>query len=129
MQQGDPQPRFPRRGEVWLLRVNPITPDDRHLPRPVVIISTNPRNRAWDSIIVVPLSTGLENPHPKFHKPIPSGQGGLNRNTHARCDLVSNLDKSCLDLARGPLGKELSDLYVWEIVRGIRACIGDNPDL
>lgn len=96
---------------------------------PVVIISTNPRNRTWDSVIVVPLSTGLQNPHPNFHKPIPAGQGGLDRDTHARCDLVSNLEKNCLDLARGPLGEALSDLYIWEIVRGVRTCIGDNPDL
>lgn len=120
-----PAPQFPRRGEIWLLHVNPITPGDPHLPRPVVIVSTNPRNRAWDSLIVVPLSTGLQNPHPSFHKPIPAGQGGLDRDTHARCDLLSNLGKNCLDFARGALGPELSDLYMWEIIRGIRACVGD----
>jgi mRNA interferase MazF len=119
-------PDYPRRGEVWLLNVNPITPGDPHLPRPVVIVSTNVRNRSWNSVIVVPLSTGLQNPHSNFHKPIPAGQGGLDRDTHARCDLVSNLEKNCLDLARGPLGAELSDLFMWEIVRGIRTCIGDN---
>lgn len=122
-------PQFPRRGEVWLVNVNPITPADPHLPRPVVIVSNNPRNRTWDSVIVVPLSTGLQNPHPNYHKPVPAGQGGIDRDTHARCDLVSNLEKTCLDLARGPLGPELSDLYIREIVRGIRTCIGDNPNL
>ena len=119
--------QFPRRGKIWLLNVNPITPRDPHLPRPVVIVSTNARNKTWDSIIVVPLSTGLQNPHPNFHKPIPAGQGGLDRATHARCDLVSNLEKKCLD-PRGPLGAELSDLYMWEIVRGIRTCVGDDPN-
>jgi len=122
-------PQFPRRGELWLLNVNPIAPGDPHLPRPVVIISTNARNRSWDSVIVVPLSTGLQNPHPNFHKLIPPGQGGLDRASHARCDLVSNLEKNCLDLTRGPLGPALSDLYMWEIVRGVRSCIGDNPDV
>jgi mRNA-degrading endonuclease toxin of MazEF toxin-antitoxin module len=92
-----------------------------------VIVSTNPRNRTWDSVIVVPLSTGLQQPNQNFHKAIPAGQGGLDRDTHARCDLVSNLEKNCLDLARGPLGPEISDLYMWEIVRGIRACVGDTP--
>jgi mRNA interferase MazF len=120
---------FPRRGEIWLIQTNPITPGDPHLPRPVVVISTNSRNRTWDSVIVVPLSTGLQNPHPNFHKPLPRGQGGLDRDTHARCDLVSNIEKSCLDTARGPLGDELADKYIWEIVRGVRTCIGDNPDL
>lgn len=120
---------FPRRGEIWLRNVNPITPRDPYLPRPVVIISTNARNRTWDSVIVVPLSTGLQNPHPNFHKAIPAGQAGIDRDTHARCDLVSNLEKACLDLVRGPLGPELSDRYISEIVRGVRTCIGDNPEL
>lgn len=121
-------PAFPRRGEVWLLKVNPITPRDPHLPRPVVIVSINQRNRAWDSVIVVPLSTGLQMPHPNFHKPIPAGQGGLDRDTHARCDLVSNLEKRCLDLERGSIGPGLNERFMWDIVRGIRSCIGDNPD-
>jgi mRNA interferase MazF len=118
---------IPKRGEIWLLKTNPITPKDPHLPRPVVIISTNPRNRAWDSVVVVPLSTGLLNPNITFHKPIPSGQGGLDKDTHARCDLVSNIEKSCLD-SRGALGAEISDAYMWQIVRGVRSTIGDNPD-
>jgi len=118
----------PKRGEVWWARTNPVIPRDPHLPRPVVIVSTNPRNKHWDSILVVPLSTGLQNPHPSFHKQIPAGAGGVPHQSHARCDLVSNIDKECLDPS-GPLGPLLSDKLMWEIVRGIRASIGDNPDL
>jgi mRNA-degrading endonuclease toxin of MazEF toxin-antitoxin module len=128
MQQPVPAgPVSPRRGEVWLIVTNPITPGDPHLPRPVVIVSSNARNRTWDSVIVVPLSTGLELPNQAFHKPIPAGQGGLDRDTHARCDLVSNLEKNCLDQTRGPLGTEISDKFMWDIVRGIRTSIGDPP--
>jgi mRNA-degrading endonuclease toxin of MazEF toxin-antitoxin module len=119
--------QFPRRGEVWLLQ-NPITPGDPHLPRPVIIISTNPRNRTWDSVIVVPLSSGLQNPHSRFHKSIGAGNGGVDRDTHARCDLVSNIDKNCLDFRRGPLGA-VSEKLMWDIIKGVRASIGDNPDL
>lgn len=121
--------QYPKRGEIWLINTNPSKHSDPHLPRPVVVVSTNPRNKAWDSIIVVPLSTGLSNPNPKFHKAIPKGAGGLDRGTHARCDLVSNIEKNNLDSTRGPLGSELSDAFMWEIVRGVRAVIGDNPDI
>lgn len=118
--------KFPRRGEVWLLATNPINPRDPHLPRPVVVVSPDPRNKNWDSIIVVPLSSGLSNPHPKFHKAIPAGQGGLTKESHARCDLVSNLEKTCLDVHRGALGR-LTTNYLWTIVEGIRASVGDDP--
>jgi mRNA interferase MazF len=123
----DPETRIPKRGEIWWIKQNPIIPKDPHLPRPAVVMSTNPRNRTWASVIVVPLSASLENPYQPFHKFIPKGQGGLSNDSYARCDLVSNIEKSCLD-ERGPLGPALSEKFVWEIVRGIRATIGDNPD-
>jgi mRNA-degrading endonuclease toxin of MazEF toxin-antitoxin module len=117
----------PKRGEVWLVKQNPIIPNDPHLPRPAVIVSTNPRNLTWDSVIVVPLSTGLQNPYPPFHKFVPKGEGGLSKDSVARCDLVSNINKNCLD-PKGPMGQRLSEKYLWEIVRGVRAAIGDNPN-
>ena len=120
-------PPVPKRGEVWQVMQNLVIPNDPHLPRPVVIISTNPRNKNWDSIVVVPFSTSLKNPYPPFHKFIPAGEGGLKKDCYARCDLVSNIDKTCLDI-NGPLGPLLADKHIWEIVRGIRAVVGDNPD-
>lgn len=123
------QEQYPKRGEVWLIKTNPISPDDPHLPRPVIVISANNRNRAWDSVIVVPLSTGLGNINVKFHKEIPKGEGGIAKMSYARCDLVSTIEKTCLDSSRGAIGSLLSDKYVWEVVRGVRASIGDNPDL
>jgi mRNA-degrading endonuclease toxin of MazEF toxin-antitoxin module len=89
---------------------------------------TNPRNKNWNSVVVVPLSTSLKNIFLPFHKLIPKGKGGLTQDSHARCDLISNLDKIYLD-PQGPLGAPLSDKFIWEIVKGIRAVIGDNPYL
>jgi len=63
-----------------------------------------------------------------LHKFIRKGEGGLPQDCFARCDLVSNIEKQCLD-PKGPLGPILSDKFMWEIVKGIRAAIGDNPDL
>jgi len=125
----DAGPYFPRRGEVWLINTNPVMPRDPHLPRPVIVVSTDSRNKAWDSVIVVPLSTGISNINVKFHKAIPKGEGGLDRDSYARCDLVSNIEKLCLDNLKGPLGLKLSDKYMFDIVRGVRASIRDKPDL
>ncbi len=118
-------PLVPLRGEVWLAKQNPVIPNDPHLPRPVVIISTNARNKAWPNVIVVPLSAGLERPFEALHKFIPKGSGGLPKDCHARCDFVSTMAKTCLD-ARGPLGPPLSDKHLWQIAKGVRAAIGDN---
>ncbi len=122
------RPPAPQRGEIWWLNQNPVIPKDPHLPRPVVIISTNPRNKNWDSVIVVPLSTGLKNVHLPFHKLIPKGEGGLTHDSYVRCDLISNIEKVCLD-PTGPLEAVLSEKFIWEIVKGIRVVVGDNPYL
>jgi len=119
--------KYPQRGEVWYINDNPSSPNDQHLPRPVVIVSTNSRNKNWDSVIVVPCSTSITNVFAKFHKAIPKGVGGLPKDCHARCDLVSNLPKNCLDFKRGPIG-EIPEKFVWEIVRGIRNVVGDKVD-
>lgn len=116
----------PMRGEVWLANDNPVIPNDPHLPRPVLVVSTNPRNRALDSIIIVPFSTRLHNPFSSLHKLVPAGEGGLPKTSYARCELVSNMPKTCLD-PKGPLGPPLSDKYLWAITRGVRAAIGDSP--
>lgn len=116
----------PRRGEVWLANKNPIIPNDPHLSRPVVVISTDPRNRALGSIIVVPFTTRLHDPFPPLHKLVPAGEGGLPKTSYARCELVSHIQKTCLNPA-GPLGERLAQKYMWEIARGVRAAIGDNP--
>lgn len=115
----------PVRGEVWLANENPVVPNDPHLPRPVLVISTNPRNRALDTIIIVPFSSRLHNPFPPIHKLVPAGEGGLPKTSYALCELVSNLPKRCLD-PKGPLGPPLDDKYLWAITRGVRAAIGDK---
>ena len=120
-----PLSRVPKRGEIWWVKRNPIIPRDPHLPRPAIIVSTDPRNKTWDSVIVVPLSTSLQNPYLRFHKLIPKGEGGLDKESHARCDLVSNIEKSCLD-PKGPLGPVLPAKLMWRIVQGIRAAVGDE---
>lgn len=121
-------PIVPQRGELWWLVANPINPSDPHLPRPVLIVSPAARNQHWDTVIGVPLSHGITNVNERFHKFIPKGQAGCPKDSYARCELVSTLDKTLLDTA-GPMGRPLSDKYLWEVVRGVRAAFGDNPDL
>lgn len=116
---------IPQRGEVWLANKNPAIPNDPHLPRPVVIMSTNSRNRVLQNVIIVPFSAGIKRPHKPFHKSVPKGSGGLPKDCHARCDLVSTLAKAYLD-PRGPLGPPLSVQDLTEIARGVRAAIGDS---
>jgi|688.fasta_scaffold1091284_1 mRNA-degrading endonuclease toxin of MazEF toxin-antitoxin module len=113
------------RGQVLWAREIPNQPNDPHIPRPVIIVSTNSRNKFFDSVIVVPLSHGLSNPHKTLHVHIPKGQGGVPKDGFARCELVSTIDKDFLDLRKGPIGIPLADKYMFAISRGIRLAVGE----
>lgn len=119
-------PRYLLRGQVIWAKQLPNQPNDPHLPRPVVIVSTNARNKHYDSLIVVPMSHGIDNPHKDLHVYVPAGQGGIPKDGYVRCELVSTLFRNFLDLEKGPLGESLADKYMYAILRGIRRAIGDS---
>jgi mRNA-degrading endonuclease toxin of MazEF toxin-antitoxin module len=117
-------PTFPKNGEIWFVNI-PDQPNDPHQQRSAVIVSTNGRNRAASDVIVVPTtsSTGFQ-PHPAVHVELPAGVGGLPRDSYARADQITTLDKSLL--SNGPLGEEIHVSYRWKIIRAIRRAIGDT---
>lgn len=117
-------PAFPQSGEVWWVKI-PNQPDDPHQPRPAIVISTNGRNKGCNDVIVVPVtSSGTFRPHPIVHIHLPAGVGGLQRDSYARCDQVTTLDKSLL--GSGPLGSPIDATYKWQIIDGIRRSVGDT---
>lgn len=117
-------PTFPQNGEVWYVNL-PNQPNDPHQPRTAIIVSTNGRNRNCNDVIVVPTtSTPNFRPHPEYHVHIPAGEGGLPRDSYARCDQVTTLDKSLLD--NGPLGAPIHLKYRWEIIEAVRKALGDT---
>ena len=100
----------------------PAQPDDRHQPRPAVVVSEDVRNRLRDDLIAVPLfSAGRLGP---TRVALPAGVGGLGHASVAFCEEVTTMDRDFL--ARGPLGRRLSEAQLGEIIRGIRRALGDR---
>jgi mRNA interferase MazF len=85
---------FPRRGEVYRVRLDK--------PRPALVVSTNPLNRSALDVCVVPMTT-VERPKFSLRVPIPPGEAGLPRRSWAKCDQVTTLEKSLLIYP--PLGR------------------------
>jgi len=74
--------------------------------RPALVISTDALNRHALDVCVVPLTTVVR---PKFslRVPIKSGEGGLGRNSWAKCDQVTTIEKTLLLYpALGRLGSQ-----------------------
>ena len=85
---------FPRRGEVYVVRLDK--------PRPGVVISTDALNRYALDVCVVPL-TSVEHKQFSLRVPIKAREGGLNRNSWAKCDQVTTIEKTLL--AYPPVGR------------------------
>ncbi len=109
---------FPRRGEIYLVKLpgHPSDPKDR----PALIVSLDVRNRLANDVIVVPLSTTLRSA--PTHVELPAGEGGLKQTSMAKCEQVTTLDKSFL--IRGPFAGMISPFLMGEIEKAIQRAIG-----
>jgi mRNA interferase MazF len=84
---------YPRRGEVYLVNLNK--------PRPALILSVDSLNRHALDVCLIPLAT-VEHTQFSMRVQIKPGDGGLEKNSWAKCDEVTTLEKSALDYP--PLG-------------------------
>ena len=109
---------FPRRGEIYLVKLpgHPSDPKDR----PALIVSLDVRNRLANDVIVVPLSTTLRSA--PTHVELPAGEGGLKQTSMAKCEQATTLDKSFL--IRGPFAGMISSFLMGEIEKAIQRAIG-----
>src|SRR3990170_5103533 len=108
---------FPRRGEICLVRL-PGHPGDTKA-RPALVVSMDVRNRLSNDVIVVPLSTTLR-PAPT-HVVLPTGEGGLQETSTAKCEQITTLDKSFL--IRGPFAGAVSAGLMHEVEKAIQRAV------
>lgn len=109
---------FPRRGEIYLVRL-PGHPSDIK-DRPALVVSLDVRNRLANDVIVVPLSTTLR--LAPTHVELPAGEGGLKETSMAKCEQVTTLDKSFL--IRGPFAGTINTSLMREVEKAIQRAIG-----
>ncbi len=102
---------FPRRGEVYRVRLDK--------DRPALVISADALNRHALDVCVVPMTT-VSRPAFSLRVYIRPGEGGLRRESWAKCDQVTTLEKSLLRYP--PLGR-LSDETLKNIEQGIKLAL------
>jgi mRNA interferase MazF len=115
---------FPRCGEIYLVKI-PNQPSDLK-ERPALIVSLDIRNKLAGDVIAIPLSTHLR--QAPTHVFIPKGVGGLQKDSVAKCEQITTLDKSFL--LRGPFSGRVSEKILQEIHTAILNALGiDNINL
>jgi len=85
---------YPRRGEVYLLRLDK--------DRPALIVSSDVLNRHALDVCVVPI-TSVHHGRFALRIAIRAGDGGLDRESWAKCDQVTTLEKQ--SVLYPPLGR------------------------
>jgi len=102
---------FPRRGEVYLVRL------DKN--RPALVISADALNRYALDVCVVPL-TSVSRRKFSLRVQVKPGEGGLSRASWAKCDQVTTLEKNLL--LYPPLGR-LTDETLKTIEQSIKLAL------
>jgi mRNA interferase MazF len=109
---------YPRRGEIYLVRL-PGQPKDTK-PRPALVVSLDVRNRLANDVVVVPISSTLRTS--PTHVQLRKGEGGLDQTSMAKCEQITTLDKSFL--IRGPFSGTIDPAKMTEVVKAIQRAIG-----
>lgn len=111
---------FPRQREVYLCKALRQSGDTKK--RPVVVVSLDVRNQYSSTILVVPFSSDIQS---AVNNPtrvlIPVGEGGLELDSVAMCEVITNVEKRYLE--RVPYG-EISAESLERIQRAIQVAIG-----
>ncbi|MHC1729719.1 MAG: type II toxin-antitoxin system PemK/MazF family toxin [Syntrophobacteraceae bacterium] len=81
-----------QRGSVWWINLDPTQGSEIKKIRPCVLVSATPINQARRTVLVVPLSSSGNPPHP----PITVKVSCMGKNALAVCDQLRAVDKSRL---------------------------------
>ena len=107
-----PSSWYPRRGEVYVVRLDK--------PRPAIVLSIDPINKFALDVCVVGITT-VERKTFSMRVPIKKGDANLDFNCWAKCDQVTTLEKSLLRYP--PIGVLSGEVFA-RIEEQVRICLG-----
>jgi mRNA interferase MazF len=91
-----PKVTSPRRGEVWLVDLDPTRGAEMQKTRPALIIQNNIGNRASPLTIIAPLSTKFSLPLYPVQVRVTANEGGLTGDSVVLLNQIRSIDKTRL---------------------------------
>jgi mRNA interferase MazF len=110
---------FPRQRQVFLSKALKQSGDTKKLP--VVVVSIDIRNQYSSTVLVVPFSSDTSDAANPSRVLIYQREGGVNVNSVAMCDVMTNIEKKYLE--REPYGEITFESFA-RIQRAIQIAIG-----
>jgi len=97
---------YPRRGEIWLVNLNPTIGFEIKKTRPALVISNDINNEYAGTVTVLPISDKGDKVYP-FEVAISTGDMALTKSSKIKCQQIRTVDKSRLAKFLGAIHKDL----------------------
>lgn len=97
--------KFPKRGEIHLVCLNPTVGSEINKTRPALIISNDINNQISDTITVIPISSNTERVFP-FEVILSPETSGLSKSSKVKCNQIRTVDKKRLIKSLGEIPYE-----------------------
>jgi len=97
--------KFPERGEIYLVCLDPKIGSEINKTRPALIISNDINNQAAQTVTVIPITSITEKVYP-FETLLPSQESGLSKDSKAKCNQIRTIDKKRLVKSLGKVSVE-----------------------
>jgi mRNA interferase MazF len=94
-----------RRGDVFLVNLDPVVGSETGKTRPAIIVQNDLANRSSPTVTIIPISSSTERIFP-FQIRIPSGEGGLSRESKALCEQIRTVARERLVQCIGQVSPE-----------------------
>ena len=110
-----------KRGEVWLAALDPTIGGEIQKTRPVVVVSNDISNSHNSVVSIVPLTSNVTRIL-SFEVYIPTGVGGVTKDSKVKPDQIRTIDKSRLIKLYGTL----PDTYVQQLNKALKLHLALN---
>ncbi len=94
-----------KQGDIYLVNLDPTTGGEIKKTRPVIVVSNNVINQYSCVIVVVPVTSNINNLSPS-HVIIPKGVGGLDKVSKVVTEHIKSIDRQRLTKKLGELSVE-----------------------
>ncbi len=95
----------PRRGEVWIVNLDPAVGAEIKKRRPALVISNDLNNRYAATVTVLPITDKGEKVYP-FEVPLSAQEAGLDKASKIKCQQIRTIDKGRLIKSLGIVSDE-----------------------
>lgn len=97
---------YPKRGEIWLVSLEPVAGNEIGKTKPALVISNDRNNEFSSTVTVIPITSSIEKVYP-FEVLILKDESGLTSDSKIKCNQIRTVDKLRLIKPAGALSPDM----------------------